>query len=175
MESIVMLRRFEPPLDQQDFYRIAEESVGCLSIYRADWQESLLAEDGHSLICRFEAPDAESIRQLSRGDGAQEKTVWSGTVHDTDRPGLATVVVERRFDEPTTVEALQALESAGAWCLELYRVTFLRTFFSTDRRHMLCLYRAPDAESVRRAQAQAKMPVHQVWACKNYTPENLFS
>jgi len=175
MEPIVMLRRFEPPLDQQTFYRMAEESAGCLSLYRAEWQESLLAEDGRSLICRFEAPDAESIRQLSRGDGARDKSVWSGTVHDTDRPGMATVVVERSFGEPTTVEALQGVEDAGAWCLDLYKVIFLRSLFSADCKRMLCLYQAPDAESVRLAQQQAKMPVDRIWACRNYTPENLFS
>ena len=67
----------------------------------------------------------------------------------------------------------QQAEDAAAWCLELYKVTFLRTYFSADRKRMLCLYQAPDAESVRLSQQQAKMPFERVWACHNYTPENL--
>lgn len=175
VETIVMERGFESALEQQDFYAMAQDAMGCLDLYRADWRESLLAEDGHKLLCRFEAPDAESIRMMSRGDGATGKSVWTGSVHDTERPELASVVVERRFEEPVTVESLQAIEDAAGWCLEQHKVTFIRTFFSADCRHMICLYRAPDAESVRLAQQQAGMPLHSVWACRHYTPQNMFS
>lgn len=175
VENIVMTRSFIPPMDQSAFYELAREGISCLELYRVEWFESLLAEDGSSLFCRFEAPDSESIRTMSRGDGSEAKVVWKGDVYDTGRPGLASVVVERRFEEPVAVEELQAVEDAAAWCLEQHRVTFLRTFFSADRKHMLCLYQAPDAESVRLAQKQAKMPVHRVWACKHYTPDNIFT
>jgi Nickel responsive protein SCO4226-like len=42
-------------------------------------------------------------------------------------------------------------------------VRFLRTYFSADRRRMLCVYDAPDAESVRAAQQTIAMPVERVW------------
>ena len=45
---------------------------------------------------------------------------------------------------------------------------FLRTYFSTDRRKMLCLYGARDAEHVRMVQAQAGMPPERVWAATLY-------
>ena len=61
--------------------------------------------------------------------------------------------------------AAQAIEDAGAWCLETHRVKFARTFFSLDRTRMICLYQAPDAEAVRMAQRQAGMPMERVWAC----------
>jgi hypothetical protein len=38
---------------------------------------------------------------------------------------------------------------------------------------MLCLYQAPDAESVRLAQHQANMPVDRVWACHNFMMDDL--
>jgi hypothetical protein len=84
-----------------------------------------------------------------------------------------TVVVERSFDAPASMDELQAREDAAAWCLEQHRVQFVRSLFSADRRRMVCLYRAPDAESVRLAQAQAGMPVDRVWACRHFTQENL--
>ena len=77
--------------------------------------------------------------------------------------------MERSFDNPVTVEAMQAIEDAGAWCMDLHHVTFLRTFFSSDCKRMICLYQAPDAESVRLAQHQAKMPLERVWACRGFT------
>jgi hypothetical protein len=74
------------------------------------------------------------------------------------------VVVERSFDEPVTIEEIQALEDAGASCLEAHEVAFVRTFFSRDCKRMICLYRAPDAEAVRMAQRKAGMPVDSVWS-----------
>lgn len=73
------------------------------------------------------------------------------------------VVVERTFDDPADIDELQAREDGAAWCLEAHGVTFLHTYFSTDRRRMLCFYEAPDAEAVRKSQKTAGMPVSGVW------------
>ena len=81
------------------------------------------------------------------------------------------VMVERSFAEPAVLDDVQAIEDAAAWCLETNRVTFLHTYFSLDRRRMLCLYAGPDAEAVRRAQATAKMPFDRVWAARLYLPD----
>ena len=170
MNHIILERRFDPTLLPEDFRQMALEASGCMPLYQVKWHESLLALDGSRLLCRFEAPDAESVRQISRDPRTRSKIAWTGTLHDTGREGSANVVVARSFDEPTTVEALQAIEDASAWCLEQRQVTFLRTFFSADCRRMMCLYSAPDAESVREAQREARMPVEGVWACQHYTP-----
>jgi hypothetical protein len=77
-----------------------------------------------------------------------------------------TVLVERAFDEPVELEALQRREHEGAWCLEAHSVRFLRTFVAHDRRRLLCLYDAPDAESVRLAQRKAGMPFDLVWSAR---------
>ncbi len=175
MDDIILQRSFSPQMAESDFYAMAEEAMGCLDLYRAQWQESFLAEDGSRLVCRFQAPDTESLRQMSRGDGAIDKQVWSGTVHDTEVKELATVIVERSFDEPASMEELQAREDAASSCLETHRVRFLRSLFSRDRKSMVCLYTAPDAESVRMAQQQADMPFASIWACRHYTPDNMFS
>lgn len=173
MTTVFMERTFDSPLDKESLRNMALEAADCAGLYRVDWVESFLSEDGHTLVCCFEAPDAEALRMVAEGDTSREKAIRSGTVHDA-REGMPNVVVERRFDEPVTVESLQAIEDRGAWCLETYNVTFLRTYFSRDQKHMLCLYQAPDAESVRLAQQQAEMPVSRVWPCQSYTMETLF-
>jgi hypothetical protein len=168
MVHVVLEREFIPPLTPDGFFAIARDSIDCMPLYRVAWRESLLARDGNRLLCRFEAPDTESVRMIARDIQAKANIAWSGSVHDTGRDGNANVVVARRFDEPVTVEELQAREDAGDWCLAQYRVTFLRTFFSADKKRMICLYQAPDAESVRLAQQQAGMPVENVWSCLRY-------
>jgi hypothetical protein len=173
MKPVILERRFKYALDPSGFMQVVNDSVDCLPRYRVTWHESLLAEDGSRLLCRFDAPDTEAVRNVGRRPDVESAVAWAGTVHDSGREGLANVVVERGFAEPVTVAALQAIEDAGASCMELHRVTFLRTFVSLNGRRMLCLYQAPDAESVRLAQRQAGMPLERVWACRHYTMDNL--
>ncbi|WP_187276324.1 nickel-binding protein [Parahaliea maris] len=172
MTDVVLEREFDKAMSTGGFAEMAHEVVGCLPLYRVEWQESLLAEDGSRLVCRFVAPDTESVRMISRDYPARNRTAWAGAVHDTGRTEAVAVVVERRFDSEADLDALQAQEDAHAWCLEQHRVTFLRTFLSGDGKRMLCLYHAPDAESVRLAQQQAGMPVERVWACRGFSPAN---
>jgi hypothetical protein len=76
----------------------------------------------------------------------------------------ATVVVERTFGEPVEFETLQSAENAVSWCLEQHDVRPLRSYLSLDRRRMLCIYEAPDAESVRLTQDRAGLTYVRVWS-----------
>ena len=77
---------------------------------------------------------------------------------------MALVIVERSFAEPVQFDDIQAIEDRGAACFETYGVRFVRSFFSTDRRRMICLYEARDADSVLEAQRKAGVPFERVWA-----------
>src|SRR5262245_50559766 len=81
------------------------------------------------------------------------------------RVGMEFVLVERRFEQTVTFQDIQKQEQRGSWCLDTYHVRFLKTFLSRDQRRMLCLYEAPDAESVRQAEAQAGVPFECAWTC----------
>ena len=175
MPELFLEREFDEPLCAADLYAAGRRGQGCFELYRIEWLGSLLATDGHRMVCRFRAADAESVRIALRTVGADVSCLWPGTLHD--RPDLteaegasANVLVRRRFTAAVTLAEIQAREDAGAWCLEAHRVSFVRTIFSNDRRRMICLYRAPDAESVRQAQRQAAMPVEDVWAFESVLP-----
>ena len=79
---------------------------------------------------------------------------------------MSVVVVERSFPAPVAFEDIQAIEDRGSWCLEAHGVRFLKSYFSRDRRRMVCLYEAPDAESVRLAQEKAGVPFDSAWAAR---------
>jgi len=169
MSDVFVVRVFDPPLTDESFDALARDGASCLDLYRVRWRRSLLSADGRRLICWFSAPDAESTRLALRQAGSHDAAPWPGTVHDSpasDAPpaDAANVVVERSFDAPVTLEEIQAIEDAGASCLTAHNVAFVRTFFSRDRKRMICLYRAPDAEAVREAQRMAGMPVDAVWS-----------
>lgn len=178
MSDIFVERQRQEPLTEAGFWSLAAEANGCLDLHRVSWASSLVSADGHDLVCHFTAADAESVRIALREAGSVPDRIWAGTLHDA--PGLSperlaggNVVVTREFDAPVTIEDIQAIEDAGKDCLDMHRVRFLRSFFSNDRTRMICLYNAPDAESVRMAQREAKMPVDRVFAVRRFTPESL--
>jgi hypothetical protein len=79
---------------------------------------------------------------------------------------MVRVIVERRFDEPQMFDELQAKEESFAWCLEQHKVRFIRSYFSKDRKRMICEYEAPDAEAVRRVQRTAFLPFERIWTAR---------
>ena len=76
---------------------------------------------------------------------------------------MARVMVERRFCDAASYDELQAREDSFAWCAEKHQVTFNRSYFSKERKRMICEYEAPDAEAVRKLQRTASMPFERIW------------
>lgn len=172
MSAYILERDFDPALSMDDFIQMAKEGIPCMQIYRVQWQESFLAPDGTRLYCHFNAPDAEAIRGVLRMENAPYRDIWNSDIQDTgeDVSGM-NVMVERNFPEPVNFDDIAAIEEKGAWCLDAHNVKFIRSFFSNDRKRMLCLYHAPDAESVKQSQIKAEMPFDEIWACQRLTPE----
>lgn len=73
------------------------------------------------------------------------------------------IIVERSFKTPLTEEELKAIEDRMAPCLELYRVRWIRSYWSADRRRMICEYEAADAASVKAVQREAQARFDHVW------------
>jgi hypothetical protein len=73
------------------------------------------------------------------------------------------IIVERSFDKPFTDEELKAVEGRMAQCLDIYRVRWVRSFWSADRRRMICEYDAPDAASVKSVQREAEARFDRIW------------
>lgn len=151
----------------------------CNDLYGVTHCGSLLAPDHRRVVCFYQAPDAESVRGTSQRLNVPYDHIWSATLHgpvdsgpvtavtaaaeSAESPAGSTVLVQRGFDAPAVFEDLQAREEVYGWCLIQHQVRFLQSFLSMDRRRMLCLYAAPDAEAVRRVQRQADLPVEQLW------------
>ena len=73
---------------------------------------------------------------------------------------MAVVMVERSF---ATAEEFDVMLVGSNPCLTLYNVRFVRSYGSPDRKRMICVYDAPDAESVRLANRQGGKPFDRVW------------
>jgi hypothetical protein len=147
----------------------------CMRVHRISWHGSLLSSDGRELLCHFRAPDAESVRIALRQSGSPPGNVWPCSAQDA--PGVqggdlaaTNVVVVHGFDTPADFGARQVLEDVDMGCFQLHRVRLLRSYLSNDRLRMVCLYQAPDAESVRIAQRRAGLPADRAWAVQRLAP-----
>lgn len=78
------------------------------------------------------------------------------------------ILVERELEEPVDMDGLQAMEDKGSWCLDIYQVTHLFSYVSSDGLRTICVYRAPDAEAVRDAQRQLEMPFTRIWSARTW-------
>jgi hypothetical protein len=73
------------------------------------------------------------------------------------------VIVERTFAAPMEIAEIEEMKKKSEWCREKNQVRFIRAYFSPDRKRMICVYEAPDAESVRRYNRQAALPYDAIW------------
>ena len=171
MTQLILERTFKPVITAADVYGSARAGAWCFQQYRVGWQGSFLSIDGHTLVCTLEAPDAESVRMAFRAAGAEARRLWSASVHEAPSVEKPNVLVERSFDAPEAFDRVHGVEEAKGWCLAQHRVQWVRSFLSADGRRMLCLYRAPDAESVRRAQQEAGLKFDALWSFERLDPD----
>jgi hypothetical protein len=176
MTFVVAERTIPGPFTAADIRDGIRSSAWCSELYGLTHCGSLLAPEIDRVVCIYRAPDAEAVRSASHRMQTPYDRVWSATLHGpagpepVTLPGVAdmspehrAIVVQRAFDAPVAFADLESREEEQAWCFDAYGVRFLQSLFSADRRRMLCVYVAPDAEAVRQVQRQADMPFEQIW------------
>lgn len=173
MTHIVVKREFPLPMQREDIAHLLEVSSGCLGDWGIDWVGSYQGFDLKTSLCHYEAVDMDSVKfALRQLQPEQEYQIWQVSNHLGENELPINVVVERAFKDPCEVAEIQAQEDKNIHCLELYGVKFVKTYFSRDKKFMVCLYNAPDAESVKQAQLKAELPFADIWPCKEWQPED---
>jgi hypothetical protein len=77
MALIVCERKFSSPISLQQFGAAGEALGPCLDVRGIRWIGSAFSADGTKSVCRFEAADAESVRQANREAGCPFEHVWA--------------------------------------------------------------------------------------------------
>jgi hypothetical protein len=167
--TIVVVERSFEEARTFDELQAAENAVAwCLEQHRVRFLRSYLSLDARSMVCIYEAPDADAVRETQRRGGLPVARLWPAQVLGSTgrhqaRPGFSTVVVERELPQPTPIEDIEQLIAASGGCLATNRAELLESKLSFDRTRMLCVYGAPDAEAVRRANRQLGAVVTRAW------------
>jgi len=77
---------------------------------------------------------------------------------------MSVVVVERSFVEPIEFDGKPSAELAE--CMRRHRVRARYSLVSRDRRHVICVHDAPDADSVRATQDENRLPYDRLWSAE---------
>jgi hypothetical protein len=77
---------------------------------------------------------------------------------------MAVIMVEERFEPPIDVTQGSPIAEDVSPCLPVYDVHWLSSYIAADGTRCVCVYEAPDAESVRRAYRAAEVEFVNVWA-----------
>lgn len=176
MSLVIIEQEFSKPLTAEDIVRPDNKTLTCMEIYGAHARRHYLARGGLHCMCVFDAPDAEAVRSAYRmADSSLPKNIWAATIHLADgddasrapalqNPDFVIALVERTFPDPVDYADVRAVEGVGAYSSDLREVRFLRSYFSSARKRMVCLYEAPDVEAVRTVNRHAGLPFERAWA-----------
>jgi len=175
MELVIVVRRFEEPQAFEPIQAAEQRVAWCLDQHRVRFLRSYSSRDGLSMVCFYEAPDAESVRLTQAKAGLPVESAWSAAVQryravHAAREGRVTVVVERELEQPVTLEFVESVFASGKGCLDLHGAEPIASHLSKDGRRVLCIFDAPDAESVRIANHQIGVPVHRAWPAELHLP-----
>jgi len=80
MPSVIVEYSFAQPVSDEELSRIAAKVDPCLEVRSGAWVRSSLSKDRKRMICEFEAPDADSVRDALRSSGVAFDRVWPAQV-----------------------------------------------------------------------------------------------
>jgi len=80
MAIVLVEQCFETPLSDEAYGKLANKLDPCLEIRDAIWCRSYISGDKKRVVCEFEAPDAESVREAMRASGMPFERVWNATL-----------------------------------------------------------------------------------------------
>jgi hypothetical protein len=80
MARVMVEQVFPEPFTDERYAEVAKRLDPCLEVRNGAWRRSSLSLDRLRMICEFEAPDAESVREAHRNAGIPYERVWSANV-----------------------------------------------------------------------------------------------
>ena len=80
-EHFIVEQVFPEPLSDEEHSAAARRLDDCLARYGARWLRSYISTDHRRMICEFEAPDADAIRNSYRSAGLEFVRAWTAEVY----------------------------------------------------------------------------------------------
>jgi hypothetical protein len=84
MASIIVEYSFEEAMSDETLSQMAKRLDDCLELRSGAWVRSSLSADRKRMICEFEAPDADSVRDALRSARQTFDRVWPAQVFSVE-------------------------------------------------------------------------------------------
>ena len=104
MARVLVEQVFSEPFTDERYAEFARKIDPCLEMRNGAWRRSSLSLDRLRMVCEFEAPDADSVREAHRVSGIPFERVWTANVY----------AVEDYPEMKEKLDALLARNAAGA-------------------------------------------------------------
>ena len=179
MTRVMVERSFEMPVAFEDIQAIEETGAWCLEAHQVVFIKTFFSVDRRRMLCLYEAPDAESVRLAEKKAQVPFDCAWSCRALQTPAGSASApstsatripVVVERQFDRPYSADDVQNMVRSSAWCFDQHRTRYVESYLAQDGFRMVCLFEAPDMESVRFVNRTLRFPVRRLWTTTVHAP-----
>jgi uncharacterized protein DUF4242 len=80
MARVMVEQVFTEPLTEERAAELSARLDPCLQLRNGTWRRSSLSRDRLRMVCEFEAPDAESVREACRTAGIPTERIWAADV-----------------------------------------------------------------------------------------------
>jgi hypothetical protein len=80
-DVVVIETLFDPPLTDEEHNRMGERIDRCASLRSARWMRSYLSADRKQMVCEFEAPDVEAVRDAYRSAQVEFVRAWKAELY----------------------------------------------------------------------------------------------
>src|SRR5262249_16653167 len=81
MARVMVEQVFSEPFTDERYAAFATKIDPCIEVRRGMWRRSSVSVGKLRMICEFEAPDAESVREAFRTAGIDFERVWTANVY----------------------------------------------------------------------------------------------
>ncbi|HBL59102.1 MAG TPA: DUF4242 domain-containing protein [Cyanobacteria bacterium UBA8803] len=174
MSLVIVETLADHPLNPEEPSNTDMQVLSCLAERNATWRYSLLSSDRQRMICTFDAPDAESVRESYRKGGGFFSHIWAGELITPEglqpqRNKSLLKVIEGTYP-PIGQEEWQEANSKTLTCYADRGIEWIQSYISRDRTKVICELNAPDTESVREAQHRVGIPFDRVWSAMLIQP-----
>ncbi|AKF10700.1 nickel-binding protein [Sandaracinus amylolyticus] len=77
MERVIVEREFDVPVDLGELVERAKRNALCYELRHVKHVRTVVSNDGRRMICEYDAPDAESVREANDLAGVPYVRVWT--------------------------------------------------------------------------------------------------
>ena len=175
MALVIVETIADSPLTPEEPTKTDLRVLGCLTERHATWRYSLLSSDRLRMVCTFDAPDAESVRESYRKGGGVFNRMWAGELIKPKgvqpQRNLGTLkVVESTFPGGFTEADWDKARQHVLPCYAERSVEVIQSYISLDRTRTICEYNSPDAEVIRQVRRKFGIPCDRVWSATVIAP-----